>query len=219
VVVTGLSVLAVTAWPATEAPRGSVTIERIAAIKYPTNPAWSPDGTKVAFLWDAAGKQDLFVVTPGSAATPLTDFPPDPDLLVSDIGAFAWASNDQILFGKDGQLWTTTPSSRTPLRMGGALSDAGAFALSLDRQHLAFQRRGQIWIGSVAAKTQRQLTNLPEGLNASVPTFSKDGRWLVFTESRGGLEPEGLPWNGPMVRSMENVTRGRRLGGVSAQGG
>ena len=51
-----------------EPPKGSITIERIADIKYPTNPAWSPDGTKVAFLWDAAGKQDLFVVTPGSAA-------------------------------------------------------------------------------------------------------------------------------------------------------
>ncbi len=63
----------------------------------------------MAFLWDAAGKQDLFVVTPGSAATRLTDFSPDPELLVSDIGAFAWVSNDQILFGKDGQLWTVAP--------------------------------------------------------------------------------------------------------------
>src|SRR5262245_29400249 len=104
---TGLSALAavcllgVTTLPAAESPRGSITIERIAAIKYPTNPAWSPDGSKVAFLWDAAGKQDLFVVTPGSAATALTDFTPDPDLLVSDIGAFAWATNDQLLFGKD----------------------------------------------------------------------------------------------------------------------
>ena len=53
---------------AAEPPRGSITIERIAAIKYPTNPAWSPDGTKVAFLWDAAGKQDLFVVDAGQRA-------------------------------------------------------------------------------------------------------------------------------------------------------
>src|SRR6266850_3586382 len=87
-----------------EPPRGSITIERIADIKYPTDSAWSPDSKRVAFLWDAAGKQDLFVVTPGQKPVALTDFPVDPDLTVSNIGRFAWVSPDQILFGKDGQL-------------------------------------------------------------------------------------------------------------------
>jgi Tol biopolymer transport system component len=214
-----LCLLGMSTLPAAESPRGSITIENIAAIKYPTSPAWSPDGTKVAFLWDAAGKQDLFVVTPGSAAIPLTDFAPDPDLLVSDIGAFAWVTNDQLLFGKDGQLWTVSVPTHTLTRVGDGLGDAAAFALSPDRQQIAFVRRGQIWIGSVAAKTQRQLTNLPDGLAPAVPVFSRDGRWLAFAAPRGGLEPEDLPWNGAMVRSMENVTRERRVGIVSMQGG
>jgi hypothetical protein len=41
-------------------------IERIADIKYPTVPAWSLDNKTIAFLWDAAGKQDLFMVRTGS---------------------------------------------------------------------------------------------------------------------------------------------------------
>jgi dipeptidyl aminopeptidase/acylaminoacyl peptidase len=172
----------------------------------------------VAFLWDAAGKQDLFVVSPGSAAVQLTDFPVDPDLQLSDIGAVAWVSNDQILFGKDGQLWTVSPSAGTPQRLAG-LTDAGSFALSANRAQLAFVRRGQIWMASVAGRTHKQLTSLPESLNAAVPVFSADGRWLAFTAAKGSLEPEELRWNGNLVRSYEAVTTDRRLGIVSAQGG
>lgn len=202
-----------------EPPKGSITIERIADIRYPTNPVWSPDGAKVAFLWDAAGKQDLFVVTPGQKPVQLTDFPVDPNLLLSDIGNVAWTSNDSLLFGKDGQLWTVSATTAKPVRMTAPLGDAGAFALSPDRAQIAFLRRGQIWLANVAARTERQLTNVTDGLAPNVPVFSHDGRWLAFTASRGGLEPEDLPWNGPMVRSMENVNRERRLGIVAAQGG
>lgn len=212
--------LVVTAMVAAAAtPKGSITIERIADIKYPTSPAWSPDGTRVAFLWDAAGKQDLFVVTPGQAPKALTDFPVDPDLLQSDIGAFAWISNDEILFGRSGRLWKVSASAGRPAPMPGALGDAGNFSLSPDRSVIAFTRRGNLWVGNVAAGTERQVTNLPDGLNAGAPTFSMDGKWLAFTANRGGLEPEDLPWNGPMIRSMENVGRERRLGVVAVQAG
>ncbi len=211
--------LGLAAGAAAEPPRGSVTIERIADIKYPTNPAWSPDGTRVAFLWDAAGKQDLFVASPGTPPQALTDFPVDPDLLQSDLGAFAWASNDEILFGRSGQLWRVSTTTRQPARVAGALADAGAFTLSPDRTMLAFVRRGQVWVGNVAAGTERQVTYLPEGLAPAVPVFSAGGGWLAFTAARGGLEPEDLPWNGPLVRSMETVTRERRLAIVAAQGG
>jgi dipeptidyl aminopeptidase/acylaminoacyl peptidase len=203
---------------AAEPPRGSITIDRIADIKYPTNPAWSPDGKMIAFLWDAAGNQELFVVTPGGTPVALTDFPVDADLQLSDIGSFAWVSNNEILFGKDGQLWTVSPTAPKPARVAG-LADAASFTLSLDRKQIAFLRRGQIWIGSVAAGTQRQLTYLPEGLGASVPVFSADGRWLAFSASRTSLEPEDLRWNGNLVRSYENATTDRRLAIVSAQGG
>jgi dipeptidyl aminopeptidase/acylaminoacyl peptidase len=203
---------------AAEPPRGSITIDRIAAIKYPTSPAWSPDGQRVAFLWDAAGKQDVFVVTPGESPVALTDFTVDPHLLQSDIGALAWMSDDEVLFSKGGQLWSVSVATREPRRVEG-LSDAASFALSPDRKQIAFLRQGQIWIANLAAKAQRRLTSIPAPLTASVPVFSSDGRWLAFTASDSSLETEDLPWNGNLVRSMANVTTERRLGIVSAQGG
>ena len=54
---------------AAEPPRGSITIERISQIRYPSAPAWSPDGKAVAFLWDCVGQaQDLYVVAPEAEA-------------------------------------------------------------------------------------------------------------------------------------------------------
>src|SRR5262249_17701709 len=175
-----------------EPPRGSITIERISRIKYPSAPAWSPDGTSVAFLWDAWGKQDLFVVSPGQKPVALTDFPVDPDILTSDITAFAWVSSNEILFSRNGALWPVSPASRRrpqacdgsgkPARVSGGLADAANFTLSNDRKLIAFTRGGQIWVASLERKTQRPVTGLNPA-SASGPVFSRDGQWLAFISS------------------------------------
>lgn len=172
----------------------------------------------VAFLWDAAGKQDLFVVTPGQSPIQLTDFAVDPHMLLSNIGNFVWLSNEEILFSRDRQLWSVSLHTRKPATVPG-LSDASTgFVLSPDKKQIAFVRSGQIWLAALTAKTERQVTKFSEALAISSLVFSRDGTSLAFSVARSTIEPMDLPFNGPWIRQFRNVRSDRRHGIVSVYG-
>jgi len=203
---------------AQEPPRGSITIDRIADVKYPTEQAWSPDGKTVAFLWDAAGKQDLFMARPGSPPVALTDFPVDPDLLISNISHFEWTSPDEIIFGKDGNLWTVSIASRKPVRLAG-YQGVTSFSLSRDRTQIAYVHEGQVWVGNLAGKTQRQLTRISDGSTIVGPVFSPDNNYVAFNANFTSDTPDPLPFNGNRLVAMRLTTGGTRLGIVSVFSG
>ena len=204
--------------PRAEPSRGSITIDRIADIRYPTAPAWSSDGKTVAFLWDAAGKQDLFTVRAGETPVALTDFALNQDLLQSDIGQWQWLSTDRILFMKDGQLWSVSLTDRKPARGPGLDADSG-FALSRDRSQIVLVRYGQLLLSSVHAPAPVPITRLGDGLRATTPIISRDNRHVGFVASRSSTEFEPLPFNGARLRSIRSLTSDRRVGIVAVHGG
>jgi dipeptidyl aminopeptidase/acylaminoacyl peptidase len=150
----------------------------------------------------------------------------DPNLLTSDISSFAWVSPNEILFSKDGALWTVSPVSPHPAPVS-ALGDAAHFTLSDDRTLIAFTRAGQIWIASLDRKTQRPVTGL-QPMTASNPVFSRDSQWIAFTSTGAGPAPDPglLAFNGDRMRVVGNsngVVAGgateRRIGVASVSGG
>ncbi|QNI30287.1 prolyl oligopeptidase family serine peptidase [Alloacidobacterium dinghuense] len=199
---------------AQQQPRGSITIDRIADIKYPSEARWSPDGKTIAFLWDAAGKQDLFIVRAGSPPVALTDFPVDPDLLISDIGHFEWSSAEEIIFSKGDQLWVVSTSTRKPEPLPG-YQGVSSFSLSADKQQIAFVQKDDVWVGSLRAHTRRRLTHMPEGLRAFDPSFSPDGLYVAFDAARHESVPEPLPYNGNLMKVFRSLSWDDRIGIVS----
>jgi hypothetical protein len=41
---------------------GDWTIDALIDIKHPSNPVWSPDGGRVAFVWNRAGVENVWLV-------------------------------------------------------------------------------------------------------------------------------------------------------------
>src|SRR5215471_18963614 len=84
-------------------PDGALTIEKLLEIRHPSGAAWSPDGKHVAFVWERAGVQNLFVSDIGAAgAAPkaLTNYP------AGDIGGHFWAADgNAVYFARQGELW------------------------------------------------------------------------------------------------------------------
>jgi dipeptidyl aminopeptidase/acylaminoacyl peptidase len=201
-----------------ETPLGSITIDRIADIKYPTEQSWSPDGKTVAFLWDAAGKQNLFMVRPGEKPVALTDFPGNPAMLQSDIGHFEWATQDQVIFSREGGLWTVSTSSSKPSRLQG-FEGVTSFSLSRDKEEMAFVLKGQVWVASLKGKTERQLTRLPQGRNPAGPSFSPDKQYVAFSVSQSADEALPLPFNGDRVRVFRVNNWDTQIGIISVLNG
>ena len=197
-----------------EAPRGSITLERIADIKYPTEQAWSPDSKTVAFLWDAAGKQDLFMVRAGGKPVALSDFPVDPSLLTSDIHHFEWSSPTSIIFSKGGQLWTVSTDSLKPQPMPN-FGGVSIFSLSHDHRQIGFVFENDVYVENLQAHTRRRLTHIEPGLQVSGLSFSPDNTVLGFDTGRHESVPEPLPYNGSLVQVLRQRNWDDRIGIIS----
>lgn len=179
-------------------PEGSLTMEQLIAIRHPSRPVWSPDGSHVAFIWDASGVQNIYVVDAGASAGADTA----PRALTSYDGGIIdealrgpsplfWRTSESVAFARSGTLWHADADGARPPEavfdadtaattgaLGLGLVGSG-FAPSPDGNRLAFVAGGDLWVHDVSADRSTRLTDTP-AVEAG-PIWSPDGTRLAFT--------------------------------------
>ncbi len=144
-------------------------------------PAWSPDGTKIAWV----GNQnlgDIFVTdltAGGHTNVTNTDNP------VRERNP-SWSVTGKIAYERDGKIWTmNADGSGQALFSAITQTGAAAPAWSPDGTKLAFTNNGDIWVINADGTNERRVTM--SAASESEPAWSPDGSKLVYAKSGTGI--------------------------------
>ena len=158
-----------------------LTIDALVEIKHPSNPVWSRDSARVAFMWERAGVSNLYVVPADGSTKPIP--------ITTDgrqVAGVTWSADSKTLyFTSGGTLLQVVPDGRSPPAPANFPARGGTFSPAGDR--LAYinpaGQASEIHIRSVADGTDRVVTTFA-GPAAGL-AWSIDATRLTFTSGGG----------------------------------
>jgi len=164
-------------------------------------PAWSPDGTRIAYVSDATGEEELYVV-PHDGSAPAEALTKGSPAARGRITGFLWSPDSKQLAWTDKTgalhaLDVATKQSRPVARdKSGRLGDA---SWSPDSRWLAFSLADangfrSLWIWSAESGQLERVTD--EFWNESEPVWDPKGEYLWFLSDRDfAPQLNLLEWN------------------------
>jgi dipeptidyl aminopeptidase/acylaminoacyl peptidase len=176
---------------------GALTIEKLLDIKHPSGPVWSPDGQHVAFVWERAGIQNLFVsdISAAAAAAPraLTTFSG------GDIGGHFWsADSSAVFFGRGGDLWRAGLDGTAAAPVWTTKTNEAQITPSPDRTRVAFVREGDIWVRSLKEGADTRITSTADIVEGG-PVWSPDGTRLAFSAAKVARKEYAPEYSGAKI--------------------
>ncbi len=178
------------------AAAGRLTIDALLDIRHPSDAAWSPDGRHVAFLWERAGVQDVWVVdVDGERAAPPRQLTHHEQGLVQ---ALFWGrDSDTLYFARQGDLRTTSVSGGAARAVWTTPEAEAGITLAPAGDRVAFSRRGDIWVRTLAEGAETRLTSTPAA--ESAPVWSPDGARIAFGIATSTPKSQAFDYHGPKI--------------------
>ncbi len=145
----------------------------------PSMPAWSPDGTRIAFN-SGPGASDIYVMNDnGSGVTNLTN------TAESEANA-SWSVTGKIAYERAAQIWVMNADGSGQAQFSGITqpSPTGP-AWSPEGMKLAFSSGGEIWVINANGTNELRLTTTAS--TDTDPAWSPDGLKIAFAKSGSGV--------------------------------
>src|SRR5712692_7292408 len=171
----------------TAAHKSQLTIEQLIDIKHPSDPIWSPDAKRVAFVWDRAGVANLYVanIDGHGQPMPLTSFTQG-----QVKGAFWNEDGDIVYFPHDGDLWQVAASGGAPKPVWNKPDPGSDFVACPDGKRVAFVRNNKATPEGAPHGSDLIIRRLSDGIESTTAhddvsihgiLWSADGSSIAYT--------------------------------------